>query len=70
MKSMTCRELGGSCDQQLIAETWEEMVRKMTAHVMEKHPDIAGQMKRMHEQDPGKWGKEMKPGWDAAPEVA
>jgi predicted small metal-binding protein len=70
MKTMTCRELGGSCDQKLTAETWEEMVKKMSAHVLENHPDVAEQMKRMHEQDPKRWGKEMKPKWDAAPEVA
>jgi len=54
MKTMTCRELGGACDQKLSAETWEEMVQKMTAHVMEKHPDVASDMKKMHEEDPKK----------------
>ena len=68
MKTMTCRELGGSCDQELSAETWGDMVKTMTAHVMENHPDVAEKMKKMHEADPEKWGKEMKPKWDAAPE--
>lgn len=66
MKTMTCRELGGVCDQKLSAETWDDMVKKMTAHVIGKHPDVAEGMKKMHEQDPEKWGKEMKPKWDAA----
>ncbi|MEO7914536.1 MAG: DUF1059 domain-containing protein [Novosphingobium sp.] len=70
MKTMTCRELGGTCDQQISAESWGEMVKKMTAHVMEKHPDVAQSMKKMHEDDPEKWGKEMKPKWEAAPEVS
>lgn len=69
MKSMTCRDLGGACDQKISAETWDDMVKKMTAHVMEKHPDVAEKMKQMHEEDPEKWGKEMKPKWDAAPEA-
>ena len=69
MKTMTCRELGGKCDQKLTADSWDEMVKKMTAHVMEKHPDVAEAMKQMYEQDPHKWGKEMKPKWDAAPEA-
>ena len=69
MKIMTCRELGGTCDQQLSAESWDDMVQTMTAHVLEKHPDVAESMKKMHEEDPKKWGREMKPKWDAAPEV-
>jgi hypothetical protein len=44
------------------------MVKKMTGHVMEKHPDVARKMEQMHKEDPKKWGKEMKPKWDAAPE--
>jgi hypothetical protein len=68
MKTMTCRELGGTCDEKLSAVTWDEMVKKMTAHVMDKHPDVAKSMQKMHADDPAKWGKEMKPKWDAAPE--
>ena len=68
MKTMTCKELGGKCDKKLSANTWDDMVKKMTRHVVEKHPDVANDMKKMHEQDPKKWGKEMKPKWDAAPE--
>ncbi len=45
------------------------MVQVMTKHVMEKHPDVAKQMEKMHNEDPKKWGKEMKPKWDAAPET-
>lgn len=67
MKTFTCRELGGACDQKLTAETWDEMVKKMTAHVMEKHPNVAQAMKEMHEADPRQWGREMKPKWEAAP---
>jgi len=39
MKTMTCRQLGGSCDEQLSANSWDEMVKTMTKHVLEKHPD-------------------------------
>ena len=69
MKTLTCKELGGKCDQKLSASTWDEMVRAMTKHVMEKHPDVAKQMEKMHNEDPKKWGKETKPKWDAAPET-
>jgi predicted small metal-binding protein len=64
VKTMTCKELGGSCDQRLSAETWDEMVKKITEHVMSKHPDVAKKMERMHKEDPKRWGKEMKPKWE------
>lgn len=69
MKTLTCRQLGGTCDQQISAETWDEMVKKMTHHVMENHPDVARSMERMHNEDPQRWGREMKPKWDAAKET-
>jgi predicted small metal-binding protein len=68
MKSMTCRELGGPCDQRLSADTWGEMVKNMTRHVLANHPDTAKEMERMHNEDPEKWRREMKPKWDATPE--
>lgn len=70
MKTLTCRELGGKCDEKLSAQTWDEMVKAMTNHVIAKHPDVAQKMQQMHEKDPKKWGAEMKPKWDAAREVA
>ena len=69
MKTMTCRELGGACDQRLSAATWDGMVKAMTKHVMANHPDTAKAMERLHNQDPNKWGREMKPKWDAKPET-
>jgi len=66
MKIMTCRQLGGSCDQKLSANSWDEMVQTMTKHVIESHPETAQAMEKMHNEDPKKWGREMKPKWDAA----
>jgi predicted small metal-binding protein len=67
MKSLTCRQLGGVCDQKISASTWGELVEKMTKHVMQNHPIVAKQMEEMHREDPQKWGREKKPLWDAAP---
>lgn len=69
MKTMTCKELGGPCDQRLSAGSWDEMVRAMTAHVLKEHPQTARDMQRMHEQDPKKWGREMRPRWDSKAEA-
>ena len=44
MKTMTCKALGGTCDQKLSADTWDGMVKAMTEHVMAKHPDVAKKM--------------------------
>jgi len=69
MKVMTCKELGGPCDQPLSANTWEDMVKKMTDHVMKQHPATAKEMEKMHNEDPKRWGREMKPKWEAKPQA-
>lgn len=69
MRTMTCRELGGPCSKELTASTWDEMVKTMAQHVMQNHPDTAKAMERMHREDPEKWGREMKPRWEAKPET-
>jgi hypothetical protein len=38
------KDLGGTCEQKLTAGSWDEMVKAMTKHVMENHPDVAKQM--------------------------
>ena len=70
MKTMTCKELGGKCDEKLTADSWDEMVMTMTKHVMANHADVAKEMEKMHNEDPHKWSKEIKPKWDAVPDAA
>ena len=65
MKTMTCKDLGGTCHQKLSAESWNEMVGLMVKHVTENHADVAKQMEQMHNTDPQKWGRETKPKWEA-----
>jgi hypothetical protein len=43
----------------------DQMVQTMTAHAMEKHPDVAKDMEKMHNDDPKKWASVTKPKWDA-----
>ncbi|MBV8514984.1 MAG: DUF1059 domain-containing protein [Acidobacteria bacterium] len=68
MKTLTCKELGGTCDEKLSANSWDEMVQKMSKHVMAKHPNVAKKIESMHKDDPKKWGREMKPKFDNAQE--
>ena len=70
MKAMTCNELGGPCERKLSAQSWSEMVKVMTGHVMENHPDTAKEMEKMHNDDPERWNNEMKPKWEATSEVS
>lgn len=35
MKSMTCQQLGGACNQEFRAETFEEMAEQSKKHAME-----------------------------------
>jgi predicted small metal-binding protein len=65
MKTMTCKDLGGACDQKLSADSWDEMVGLIARHVTANHPDVAKRMERMHNEDPKKWGRETKPKWEA-----
>jgi hypothetical protein len=44
------------------------MVGLMVKHVTEKHPNVAKQMGRMHNENSKKWGRETKPKWEATPE--
>ena len=64
---MQCRDLGGTCNEELTADSWDGMVQAMTKHVMEKHPDVAKKMEEMHNEDPTKWSREVKPKWEATP---
>jgi predicted small metal-binding protein len=68
MRTLTCKELGGACDQKLSASSWDEMVKTMVGHVTENHPDLAKKMEKMHKEDPKRWGRETKPKFDAAPD--
>ncbi|HWG11241.1 MAG TPA: hypothetical protein VN693_07065 [Rhodanobacteraceae bacterium] len=68
MRTLTCKELGGSCDQKLSAESWDDMVKTMSNHVLAKHPQVAKKMEAMHHENPKQWAMEMKPKWETARE--
>src|SRR5436853_75000 len=41
MKTMTCRAMGGMCDEPISAETSDEMMSKGMAHLDAAHPEMA-----------------------------
>lgn len=77
MKTMTCNQLGGACEQTFSAETFEEISEMSKKHGMEMfqkgdeaHLAAMRKMKAMS-QDPEavtKWFQERKKDFDAMPE--
>jgi len=77
MKTMTCKQMGGSCDETFSAETFEEMAELSKAHGMEMfqqqdaaHLAIMAEMKSLMEK-PGAMEEYMakkRAEFDAAPD--
>jgi hypothetical protein len=77
MKTMTCKQLGGACDQKFSANTFEEMAAQSKKHGMEMFQKAdAGHLKAMQEmqanmQSPAamkQWMDEKRKQFDALPE--
>lgn len=77
MKTMTCKQMGGACEETFSAETFEEMAELSKAHGMEMfqqqdaaHLAIMGEMKTLMEK-PGameEYMAEKRRAFDEAPE--
>ena len=77
MKTMTCKQLGGACDKEFHAKTFEEMAEMSKKHGMEmygkgdeEHINVMKEMKeRMTDPDAMKgWMESKKKEFDALPE--
>ena len=77
MKTMTCNQLGGACDLEFHAETFEEMAEMSKQHGMEMfqkgdqaHLDAMNKMREMMKAPDAmqKWYAELKEEFDALPE--
>lgn len=75
MKTMTCKQLGGACDKEFHAETFEEMAKKSQNHgkeMMEKgdkaHIKIMEKMKDNSEKEMNEWMQKKKEEFKAMPE--
>jgi uncharacterized iron-regulated protein len=78
MKKMTCSELGGACDLEFKAETFDEMAEMSKNHGMEMfqkgdqpHLDAMDKMKDLMKEPDAieKWFEEKKKQFEEAPEV-
>ncbi|MGD8744138.1 MAG: DUF1059 domain-containing protein [Candidatus Woesebacteria bacterium] len=76
MKTMTCKQLGGACDEEFRAETFEEVAEMSKKHAMEMvekgdkaHMDKMEEMKVMMEKgEAKKWMEEKKKEFESLPE--
>lgn len=62
---MTCKELGGWCDAQIEAATWEEMMTKGMEHMNMAHPEEAAKIMAMSQEEMQGWVEKTKPIFDA-----
>jgi len=77
MKTMTCKQLGGACDKEFTAETFDEIAEMSKAHGMEMyqasdadHLKAMGEMQELM-QDPkamGAWFENKRKEFDAITE--
>jgi len=70
MKTMTCAELGGMCEERISAETPDEMIAQGMKHLEDKHQGMAATVKAMPEDDPTMvaWGEKFMKNWESTPE--
>ena len=69
MKTLTCAQMGGPCETEVSAASWDAMKAEGMKHLQEAHPEMVSKMKDMSPEDNAKWETEAKAKFDAAPEV-
>jgi len=76
MKTMTCKQLGGACDKEFHAETFEEMAELSKKHGMEMaqkgdevHIKVMNEMRELMQNPKAmqKWIESKKKEFDALP---
>jgi hypothetical protein len=76
MKKLTCRDLGGPCDEEITGNTFEEMGENSRAHVMERmnsgdeaHKAAADKMKNASPEDQKSMMAEFEKRFNEAPSM-
>jgi ABC-type transporter MlaC component len=76
MKKLTCRDLGGPCDAELVGESFEEIGKKSRDHVMEQmqkgdkaHLSAANNMRTATPEQQQAMMAEFKKKFEQAPSV-
>jgi len=76
MKKLTCRDLGGACDEEIAGNSFEEMGNNCKAHVMEKlnsgdeaHREAVEKMKNASPEDQRAMFAEYEKKFNETPEI-
>ena len=76
MKKLTCRDLGGACDEVIMGATFDEIGQKCRAHVMDAvkrgdnaHKAAVGKMMGASPSEQAAMMAEYKKKFDAAPQA-
>jgi hypothetical protein len=70
MKTITCREMGGMCDEPITGSTKDEMLARGMEHVEAAHPEMAQGIKSMAKDDPMmvEWEQKFNATWESTPD--
>ncbi len=76
MKKLTCRDLGGACDEEITGNSFEEMGNNCKTHVMEKlnsgdeaHQAAVEKMKNASEEEQKSMFAEYEKKFNETPEI-
>jgi len=73
MKTFTCKEMGGPCEEAFGGETAQEVADKGGKHIMDStddaHKPMKDQMSASSEEDKNKWMADFQTKFDAAPDA-
>lgn len=71
MKTMTCAQLGGMCEEAITGSTSLEMMDNGMKHLESAHPEMAADIKAMPKDDPKMvaWSEKFMKDWEEAPET-
>ena len=71
MKTLTCSQLGGPCEEKITGNTQDEMMANGMAHLEAAHPEMAADVKAAPKDDPKmmEWMKKFQEDWASAPET-
>jgi predicted small metal-binding protein len=71
MKTITCAQMGGPCEAEIMGATPEEMMSNGMKHLEEAHPEMAADVKATPQDDPKMvaWNEKFIKDWADAPET-
>lgn len=71
MKTITCRAMGGMCDESVSGNTPEELIGAGMEHLKVAHPEMAKDIESMPKDDPAmvKWSEDFMKTWAETPEM-